>query len=139
MAGYSLYDTFVLRWLAALKSLDAILTKAESHAKEKSIDANAQYIDAKIIDDMRPLTFQIQIVTTAATLPLGTLTGNALDLPSEDKTFADLHARIKAAQDLVQGVKPEDINGREDEIVKVYVKFTSYVHLSEVLAIEDRP
>lgn len=129
MAGYSLYDTFVLRWVAALNSLDAILTKAEAHAKEKNIDADAQYIDAKIVDDMRPLTFQVQIVTAAVKLPLGALTGNAPDWPNEEKTFADLHARIKLALDYVKGVKPEDINGREDEILKVYV-------LGEALAIK---
>lgn len=123
MAGYSLYDTFVLRWVAALNSLEAILTKAEAHAKEKSIDANAQYIDAKIADDMRPLTFQVQIVTTAVKLPLGALTGNAPDWPNEEKTFADLHARVKLALDYVKSIKPEDINGREDEILKVYVGF----------------
>lgn len=132
MAGYSLYDTFVLRWAAALNSLDAILTKAEAHAKEKNIDADAQYIDAKIVDDMRPLTFQVQIVTTAVKLPLGALTGNAPDWPNEEKTFADLHARIRLALDYVRGVKPEDINGREDEILKVYV-------LGEALAIKLGP
>lgn len=118
MAGYSLYDTFVLPGSRALESLEAIITKAEAHAKEKGIDADAQYINAAIYEDMRPLPFQVQIVTTAIKLPLSLLLGYGPEWADDEKTFADLHDRIKATQDFVKAVKPEDINGREAEIVK---------------------
>lgn len=121
MAGYSLYDTYVVPWSKVLVSLDAILTKAEAHAEEKGLNADGEFIGARLCDDMLPLTFQIQTLSSQIKLPLGLLTGKDPEWPKDEKTFADLHARIKKTQDYISSIKPEDINGREDEVLKPFV------------------
>lgn len=120
MAGYSLHNTYVVPWLKALAALDTILTKAEAHAKETGVDVDAEYIGAKLYDNMLPLTFQVQTVSSQIKLPLSLLAGNAPEWENDEKTFADLHARIKKTQDYANSVKPEDIDGREEEILKLY-------------------
>ncbi|KAJ4387266.1 hypothetical protein N0V93_007855 [Gnomoniopsis smithogilvyi] len=118
MTGYSLYNTYLVQWSAALTALDAILKKAEAHAKDNGIDVDVQYASAKIHEDMHPLTFQIHIVTSVITMPLNLLLGNAPQWEGDLKTFADLHARVKSAQDYITSLKPEDIDGKEDTVVK---------------------
>lgn len=120
MTGLTLYDTYIGTYLKALSALDGILTKAETHAKENGKDADAEYAGARIHDDMLPLTFQIQSVSNLIKLPISSMTENGSEAWADDeKTFADLHARIKKTQDLLNSVKPEQINGREEEVVKL--------------------
>ncbi|KAJ4405301.1 hypothetical protein N0V82_010335 [Gnomoniopsis sp. IMI 355080] len=126
MTGLSFYNTYVLHWSAGLASLDAILTKAEAHAKENGIDADAKYVNASIYDDMKPLSFQVQIVAAAVKMPLDNLIGKAPEWTEELKTFADLHARVKSAQEYLNSVKPEAVDGREDEVVTALGPFSSH-------------
>lgn len=134
MTGYSLYNTYVAQWSAGLASLDAILKKAEAHAKENGIDPDAAYVNASIHDDMKPLSFQVQIVIFAIKLPLNNLIGKAPEWSEELKTFADLHARVKSAQEYVNSVKPEDIDGREEEILTACVAFPCFCLYSKSLS-----
>lgn len=122
MTGLNFYDTYITSWLKILATLDGFLTKAEAHAKETGKDADKDYIGARIIDDMLPLTFQIQTVTNMMKMPIKILTDRpAEEWANEEKTFAELHARIAKAVELLKSVKPEEMNGREEELVKVYV------------------
>lgn len=124
MTAYSLHNIYITQWSAALATLSAIFTKAEAHAKGNGIDADVEYIDARIRDDMLALPSQVHLMTGVIKLPLSLLTGNSPEWEDDLKTFADIHARIKSAQDFVNGVKPDDIDGRDDEVLKSYVVFS---------------
>lgn len=120
MAGLTLYDTYIVTYSKTLTALEQILTKAEAHAKENGKDVDADYAGASIHEDMKPLTFQVQTLSNLIKLPISSLTGAESEPWADDeKTFADLHARIKKTRDLIDSVKPEQINGREEEVVKL--------------------
>lgn len=119
MATFSFYDTSFTMLVSMLDSLEAILTKAETHAKENNIDVNAEYVEARLYEDMRPLTFQVQIVSNAAKGFVEKVVGIEVGPWADDETtFEQLVARIKKTQELVKDVKPEDVNGKENNEIE---------------------
>lgn len=120
MAGLTIHNTYIVTFSKAISTLAIILQKAEAHAKENGKAVDADYAGARLIEDMLPLTFQIHQATNAAKAAIRALTGTGAETWANDlKTFADLHARIKATQELLDAVKPEQVNGREDEVLKL--------------------
>lgn len=111
----TIYDAYVPIMSKALTSLHAILTKAEAHAKENGTDADTEYIGASIYSDMKPLPFQIQTVANMVKVTSIPLTGVTPEWPSEDKSFAELFARVEMAREVLQTIKPELVNGKDDE------------------------
>lgn len=105
--------------LSMLESLEAILTKAETHAKENNIDVNAEYVEAKLYEDMRPLTFQVQVVSNAVKGFVEKVVGiDVGTLADDETTFEQLVARVKKTQELVKDIKPEDVNGKESKEIE---------------------
>lgn len=114
------YDSFVPILVNSLESLEAILTRAETHAKENNIDVDAEYATARLYEDMRPLTFQVQTVSNATKTFVERITGVKVgEWKDDETTFEQLFARIKKTQELIKGVKPEDVNGKETQNVEV--------------------
>ncbi|KAG8162453.1 hypothetical protein KVR01_008218 [Diaporthe batatas] len=115
MASSSFYDTHFTMLVTMLTSLEGILTKAEAHAKENNIDFNAEYAPARLFEDMYPLTFQVQTVSNTikgfVKIVLGVEVGTWDD---NETTFEQLFARIKKTRDLTDGLRPEDVNGKEN-------------------------
>lgn len=119
----SLYDNFVPILANSLEALEDILTRAETHAKENNIDVNAEYAPARLIEDMLPLTFQVQTVSNAAKSFYERVAGTKLEVWKDDETtFEQLFARVKKTRELLKGVKPEDVNGKEQLMVEVLVQ-----------------
>lgn len=120
MGELSFYDSFVPIVVKGLNSLDGILTKAEGYAKEKGIDADAEFVSAKLAEDMLPLTFQIQAVSNGVKKSYTRITGKQLDEWKDDeKTFAELHTRIAKTLELMTSVKREDVDGKAGSEVDV--------------------
>lgn len=102
-----------------LKTLSHILKKAEEHCEAKKIDPSV-LMNARLYPDMAPLTRQIQIATDQVKGSLSRIAGKEPPVwPDEEKTFADLQARVKKAQDFLAAVKPEEIDGTEDKDIKL--------------------
>ncbi|KAK4649814.1 hypothetical protein QC762_704830 [Podospora pseudocomata] len=101
-----------------LSTLVHILQKAEEYAASQGLDANAEYINARLIDDMLPLTFQVQNATNTVRKTLTRSQGKA-DQPWEDgeKTFADLYARIEKARQVIKEADAAAIDAKADETV----------------------
>ncbi|KKY30289.1 putative helix-turn-helix-domain containing protein type [Diaporthe ampelina] len=119
MAGSSFYDNYVPTLNNILESLEAILTRAETHAKENNIDVNAEYAPARLHADMLPLTFQVQAVTNLAKSFVEKVAGVKVEVWEDDETtFEQLFARINKARELTKGVKPEDVNGKEHQTIE---------------------
>ncbi|KAG6354788.1 hypothetical protein INS49_003869 [Diaporthe citri] len=120
MSSSSFYDSFVPMLVNSLESIEAILTRAEAHAKEHNIDVNAEYATARLYEDMRPLPFQVQTVSNATKSFVEKITGVKVgEWKDDETTFEQLFARIKRTQELIKGVKPEDVNGKESQTVEV--------------------
>ncbi|KLO97290.1 uncharacterized protein LW93_3266 [Fusarium fujikuroi] len=116
----SLYDLIIPTFIKGLQTFDHVLTKAEQYAKEKGLNADEVFPQARLVDDQLPLVFQVQTATKAVQTTIGRLTGvEPTFFEDNEKTIADLHARIQKALEAVKSVKPEDVNSREDVKVEL--------------------
>jgi hypothetical protein len=115
----SLYDVSIPVYLNMMRNLAAILGKAEAHAKEKGADL-AAYLEARLTDDMLPLSRQIQMVSDAAkgaTARLAQLTPPAM--PDTETTFAELKERLAKTIAFVESIKREQVEGAEDRTIEL--------------------
>lgn len=120
MAEVNLYQFVVPTLKKGLQTFDHILNKAEQYAVEKGLDANAVYPEARLIDDQKPLTFQVQNATKTVKVTVGRLTGvDSEPWENNEKTFADLHKRIREALDLLETVDPAVVGKRTEAIVEL--------------------
>ena len=97
-----------------LKSLAAVLAKAEAHAMEKKI-APSVLLDSRLYPDMFPLTRQVQIATDHAKGCAARLSGS--EIPKYEDTessFADLAARIAKTISFLDSVRADQIDGSEE-------------------------
>ncbi|KAM0351131.1 hypothetical protein ACHAPU_002915 [Fusarium lateritium] len=116
----SLYDLIIPTFQQGLRTYDHVLSQAEEYAKEKGINADETFPQAKLIDDQLPLTFQVQTATKIVLVSIGRLTGvDPTFFEDTEKTVADLRARIQKTLEIVGSVKPEDVNSREDTTIEL--------------------
>ncbi|KAL2134418.1 hypothetical protein VTI74DRAFT_257 [Chaetomium olivicolor] len=103
-----------------LNTLAHILTVAEEHAKSNNLDPDTEYPNARLIDDMLPLSFQVQNATSTVRRTLARLEGKE-DQPWEDneKTIADLRARVAKAQELLASADRGLVDKRAEEVVEL--------------------
>ncbi|MBN3723216.1 DUF1993 domain-containing protein [Burkholderia sp. Ac-20379] len=90
----SLYDVSIPALVRGLRNLSKILDKAEAHASEKGIDP-ATLTTARLFEDMRPLSAQVQLATDSAKGCVARLAG--IDVPSfpdTEQTFDELRERL---------------------------------------------
>jgi len=112
-----LYDLTVPVFIRGLKALSSLIDKGEAFAAEQGIDP-AELTQARLIEDMHPFTAQIQRASDASRLAAVRLGGlPPAPMPDEEVTFADLKDRVQRTIAFLEGVKPEQINGREDAAV----------------------
>lgn len=103
-----------------LDTLTHILKTAQDHAAKNGIDADATYPDARLIEDMRPLTFQIQNSTRTVLRVVNRLQGTPEDVWEDNETtFADFYARIEKAQALVKKADVKAIDERAETEVEL--------------------
>lgn len=124
----SMYQASVPRFVNILGNLATILDKAQAHVDAKKIDA-AVLPSFRLYPDMLPLTSQVQIACDTAKGVVARLAG--IDIPAfedNEKTLADLKARIAKTVAFIQTVKPEQVDGSEDKdiVIKRRDKETHY-------------
>ncbi|KAJ0426743.1 hypothetical protein BJY00DRAFT_1478 [Aspergillus carlsbadensis] len=108
--------TSVTKALTALKS---ILQKAEAHATEKNIPLDTLF-NARIYEDMKPLSFQIFGATTDAEKLI--YRASHIQPPARqqtDKTFDDLYKRIDVALAEIANADAALIAANADKTFKV--------------------
>lgn len=101
-----------------LGSLSALLHKAESHAEQRKIDADA-LLQARLFPDMFPLRRQVQIACDFARGVSARLAGVEVpSFPDTEKTFTELHALIEKTLSFIGGLSPTQFDKSESrEIV----------------------
>ena len=115
----SMYQASVPVFVRTLTNLKAILQKAAAHAQARKIDESV-LVGARLYPDMLPLSRQIQIASDFARSTAARLAGGEPP-PFEDneKTFAELTARIDRTLDYLRTKKAAEIDGSENrEIVR---------------------
>jgi hypothetical protein len=109
----SMYTASIPLFKQMLNSLNAVLAKAETHAAERKIDPDA-LLHARLFPDMFSLMRQVQIATDFAKGVSARLAG--VDIPEHEdneKTFADLQARVTKTLTFIDGLSATQIDGSE--------------------------
>jgi hypothetical protein len=131
----TLYDISVPVFLRALSNLDEILKKGEAFADEKGIP-HAELLQARLIEDMLPLTGQVQRASDSAKfVPVRVGGVDNLPMADEEASFADLHARIRKTADFLRQVDPEVMADKEqvEVVIKTRAGSTTFSGRSYVL------
>ena len=107
----SMYQASVPVFVRALANLRHVLQKGEAHASEHGI-APEVLLQARLFPDMFPLLRQVQIATDMCKNGVARLAGvDPVPFPDEEKTFAELVARIDRALQLIRGFDAAKIDG----------------------------
>ena len=121
-----------------LTALSSVLKKAEAHCEARKIDGEVM-TSMRLFPDMLPLTRQVMIACDFAKGCAARLSGQAVpSYADEEKTFAELQARIAKTIAFMDTVEAKQLEGaaKRDVTVKVAGKdrtmsgqdyFTSYV------------
>jgi hypothetical protein len=133
-----MFDSSVPVLAHSLKALSTILKKAEAHCQAKKIDPNV-LLQARLYPDMFPLTRQVQIACDFAKGAAARLAG--AEVPSytdEEKSFADLQARIARTQDFITTFKSDQFKDAATRTVSLKLggqemSFTGAEYLNRVV------
>jgi len=130
----SMYQSSVPVFIPMLMNLKGLLEKAATYCESKKIDPSVLPAN-RLFPDMFPLSKQIQIATDHAKGCAARLAG--LEPPAyedNEKTLADLIARVQKTIDYVNTFKPAQIDGSEERNIELKIgshelKFIGHVYL----------
>jgi len=114
----SLYSGFVPVCLQLLGGLKAVLQKGEEHATAQKWDTGV-VLNQRFYPDMFTLERQVRQVCTHC-LSAGRVAGVDLpSLPDQDNSFAEMQSRIDKTVDFLKGLRPNQLDGKDDTDVTV--------------------
>jgi hypothetical protein len=105
--------------LHTLRSLQAILAKAQAHCEARSIDPNA-LLQSRLYPDMFPLTRQVQMACDAVKSGAARLAG--VDIPSfpdTESSLGELQARVDKTVAFLAGFTAAQIDGSEGRPISI--------------------
>lgn len=111
----SMYQASVPRFVNILGNLSNILDKAQAHVDAKKL-TDASLTAFRLFPDMLPMTTQVQIACDTAKGVVARLAG--VDIPAfedNEKTLAELKARVAKTIAFIQTISAEQIDGSEDK------------------------
>jgi uncharacterized protein len=109
----SLYDASVPAFIRSLTALSGILEKGRAFADEKGIP-HETLLEARLIEDMGPLTAQIQRASDSAkgaAVRVGQVEN--ITMADDEVSFDDLQARIAKTITFLKAVPADSMDGRE--------------------------
>ncbi len=113
----ALYDLSIPVLRRTLANLAGTLKKGEAYLAEKGLPEST-LTEAQLIEDMKPLTAQVQFASDSAKGAAARLSGGtAPSFADTETTFAELYERIDKTIAYLDSVPPEAINGREDVVI----------------------
>ena len=114
--SFTIYDASAPVFVSTLKNMRTWLDKAASEGDPAAL------VEARLVEDMKPLTAQFQFASDSAKNAIARLIGiDPPSMPDTETTFAELQARCDKTIAFVQGVAPTDFDGAEDR--EVTIKF----------------
>jgi hypothetical protein len=117
----SIYSATVPVLARQLSALLGILDKAEAYAAAKKFEADV-FVQDRLVPDMLPLKFQICSATDHAKFIAARLSGKTAPVWADDeKTFADLKARLQKGIDYLKTFTSADLQGGDDRDVTVRI------------------
>ena len=114
--AFSLYDASAPVFVNALTNMRAWLDKAASEGDP------AVLVEARLVEDMKPLTAQYQFASDSAKNAIARLIGiDPPAMPDTETSFAELQARCDKTVAFIEGIDPAALAGSEDR--EVAIKF----------------
>nr|WP_295778292.1 DUF1993 domain-containing protein [Rhodoferax sp.] len=111
----SMYQASVPRFVNILGNLSNILDKAQAHVEAKKL-SDASLAAFRLFPDMLPMSTQVQIACDTAKGVVARLSGvEAPVFEDNEKTIAELKARVAKTIAFIQTVPAEKIDGTEDK------------------------
>jgi hypothetical protein len=110
----ALYDVTIPAFIRGLQNLSAMLEKSKAFATEQGMGLS-ELLDARLIDDMAPLTRQVQMVTDTAkfvAVRVGQVENEAW--ADDEASYEDVEARVSKAILFLQNVSTEGFDSREE-------------------------
>ena len=108
-----LYQMTVPQFVKMLKNLNSILDKAVLNAESKKYDVEV-LLNSRLAPDQFNLIRQVQIATDSAKMCMARVTGkNAPVWEDNEKTLAELKARIEKTVDYLNTFDPNEVNDFE--------------------------
>lgn len=121
MTKLSMHAISAAVFVRLLNNLSAMLSKAEQQAKVKGYDPSV-LLNARLAPDMFALTRQVQIATDHAKGAVARLAGHQPEaIEDTETTFGELQARIKKVIGIVEGYKPEQLDGSETREITIKI------------------
>ena len=114
----SLYAGFVPVTLQLLAGLKTVLQKGEEHATAQKWDTGV-VLNQRFYPDMFTLERQVRQVCNHS---LGAARVAGVDLPTlpdQDNSFAEMQSRIDKTVDFLKGLRPNQLDGKDDSDVTV--------------------
>ncbi|WP_407909157.1 DUF1993 domain-containing protein [Lysobacter claricitrinus] len=109
----SLSQASIPVFVRALRNLRHILDKGAAHARDRGV-APDSLLELRVVDDMLPLSRQVQIACDMAKNGAARLAGqDPVPLPDDETTMEQLYARIDRSIELVEAVDAGRIDGSE--------------------------
>jgi hypothetical protein len=118
----TMYAATVPLFTRMLTNTLGFFDKAEAYATERKFDVNI-LVAARLAPDMNPLSFQVQAATDRPKLALARIIGKpAPSWPDDEKTIADLRARIRKGLDYFSSLTPADLEGTDDKMIPLKIR-----------------
>lgn len=112
-----MYDASVPIFIHFLTGLGSILHKAEAFVQSKKVDPEA-LLKARLYPDMFTFTRQVQLACDFAKGAGARLAGETVpSFPDEEKTFEELHARIRKTTDFLRTLRKDQFADAADRTV----------------------
>ena len=118
----SMHKASVLTFDRSTIALAKILTKAETWAESRKI-APEVILNARLAPDMFPLIKQVQLVSDFAKGTAARLAGMEVpSWPDEEKTFADLQARLVKTRTFLTGIPADHFKDSAARSVTIKIR-----------------
>lgn len=115
----SIYQASAPVFVRGLQILATLLEKAEAHAQATGDDGST-LVNARLAEDMYPLSGQIQRASDTSKFAVQRLSGVASpSFPDTETTIAELRQRISKTIEFIKSVAPEKFEGAENRNISI--------------------
>jgi hypothetical protein len=113
----SMYQASIPVCMRMFRNLVGILEKARANAEARGIEPEV-LLNARLFPDMFPLVRQVQVATDIGKRGAERLAGDEVTFVEDTETsFGELIDRVTEVLQYMDGLSPEQIDGKEDEAI----------------------
>ena len=118
----TLYDLAVPTFSQTVSAIGGVLEKANAHCAKLRADPD-DFVNARLIDDMAPLHFQIECVVHHSVWALETVKNGVFDPPVlvGEMPFSNLRGMIAEAEAALKSFTPREVNSWSGKELNLHI------------------